>query len=59
MKCSAEDRLIEVYFTVPDLDIIAAIGIGAYPRFVLNRRPLTTEVRQRYQIPLSTFLALR
>jgi len=58
MKLSTKNRLIEVYFAVPDFQIVSAIRTGTHPGLVVNRRPLTTKVRQRHQIPLSAFLAL-
>ena len=59
MKRSTKNRLIKVYFTIPDFDIVATIRMGTHPRLVVNRCPLTTKVRERHQIPFSTFLALR
>ena len=59
MKLSAKNRLIDVYFAVPDFYIVVTIRAGTHPGLVVNRRPLTTKVRQRHQIPLSAFLALR
>jgi hypothetical protein len=48
MKCSTENGLIQVYFTIPDLYIVSTIRMGAYPGLVLNWCPLTTKVRQRH-----------
>ena len=45
MKCPIKNRLIEVYFTIPDFYIVTTIRIGTHPGFVVNRRPLTTKVR--------------
>jgi len=59
MKFSTKNRLIKVYFTIPDLYIVSTIRTGTHPGLVVNRCPLTTKVRQRHQIPLSAFLALR
>jgi hypothetical protein len=58
MKFSTKNRLIKVYFTIPDLHIVSTIRTGTHPGLVVNRCTLTTEVRQRHQIPLSAFLAL-
>src|SRR4030042_3212052 len=58
MKLSTKNRLIKGYFAVPDLYVESTIRTGTHPRLVVNRCPLTTEVRQRHQIPLSAFLAL-
>ena len=58
MKLSTKNRLIEVYFAVPDFQIVSTIRTGTHPGLVVNRRPLTTKVRQRHKIPLSAFLAL-
>ncbi len=59
MKFPTKNRLIKVYFTIPDLHIVSTIRTGTHPGLVVNRCPLTTEVRQRHQIPLSAFLTLR
>src|SRR4030043_1796031 len=56
MKLSAKNRLIDVYFAVPDFYIVVTIRAGTHPGLVGNRGPPTTEVRQRHQIPLSAFL---
>ena len=58
MQFPAENRLIKVYFAVPDLYVESTIRTGTHPGLVVNRRSLTTEVRQRHQIPLSAFLTL-
>lgn len=58
MKLSTKNRLIKVYFAIPDLYVESTIRTGTHPGLVVNRRPLTTKVRQRHQIPLSAFLAL-
>lgn len=58
MQFSTKNRLIKVYFTIPDLHIVSTIRTGTHPGLVVNRCPLTTKVRQRHQIPLSAFLAL-
>ena len=58
MKLSTKNRLIKVYFAIPDLHIVSTIRTGTHPGLVVNRRPLTTKVRQRHQIPLSAFLTL-
>jgi len=59
MQFTAKNRLIEVYLTVPDLYVVTAVRTGTHPGLVVNRCALTAEVRQRHQIALSTFLALR
>jgi hypothetical protein len=56
MKFSTKNRLIKVYFAVPDLHIVSTIRTGTHPGLVVNRSPLTAKVRQRHQIPLSAFL---
>jgi len=58
-KCAAENRLIQVYLTIPDLEIVTTVRIGAYPGFVVNRCPLTTEIRQGHQHTGVTLLAFR
>ena len=39
------DWLVPVYFTIPDLQVEITIRVGADPRFVIDRCPLTTELR--------------
>jgi hypothetical protein len=56
MKFATKNRLIKVYFAIPDLHIVSTIRTGTHPSLVVNRRPLTTKVGQRYQIPLAAFL---
>ena len=58
-KCAAENRLIQVYFTIPDLEIVTTVRIGADPGFVVNRCPLTAEIRQGHQYTGVTFLTFR
>jgi hypothetical protein len=55
---SAENRLVEVYFTVPDFKIESAVRISTYPRLVANGRPLASEVRQRNKVPFLAFQTL-
>jgi hypothetical protein len=59
MKFSTKNRLIKVYFTIPDLYIVSTIRTGTHPGLVVNRCSLTTKVGQRHQIPLSAFLTFR
>jgi len=56
---SAENGLVEVDFTVPDLEIESAVRISTYPRLVANCRTLASEVRQRNEVALVTLQALR
>jgi len=56
MKGSDENGFIYVYLTIPDFDVVAAIGIGTYPSFVMNWCSLTTEVRKRHQISRTALL---
>jgi len=46
MERPAENGLIQVYFPIPDLNVVATIRISAYPRFVLDCCSLTAEVRE-------------
>ncbi len=55
-KLTAKNRLVEIYLTVPDLQIKPAVGIGTHPCLVVNRCTLASEVRQRNEI---TFVALQ
>jgi hypothetical protein len=57
VECSTHDGLIEINITVPDFEVEAAFRIGANPRFIVNRRPLTAEIGQGHQISRLTFLA--
>ena len=50
MKLSTKNRLIKVYFAVPDLYVESTIRTGTHPSLVVNRCPLTTKVRQRHQV---------
>lgn len=56
MKFSAENGFVYVYLAIPDFYVIAAIGIGTYPRFVVNCCSLPTEVGKRHQIARTTLL---
>lgn len=56
MKCSAENGLVYVYLAIPDFDVIAAVRVGTYPSFVVNRCSLTTEVGKGHQISRTTLL---
>jgi len=40
--------LIDIDIAVPNFDVVAALGIGANPSFVLDGGPLAAEVRQRH-----------
>jgi hypothetical protein len=54
-----EDRLVQVYVAVPNFQVEAAIGVRAYPGFVVHCGSLAAKVGQRYQISISTRLAGR
>ena len=56
---TAENGLVKVYLTIPDLEVESAIRIRTHPRLVANRRTLASEVRQRNEIALVTLQALR
>jgi hypothetical protein len=43
--CFGEDRLVQVYVAVPDLQVEAASGIRADPSLVVHSGTLTTKVR--------------
>jgi len=55
-KLTAENWLIQVYLTIPDFDIVAAIRIGAHPSLVVNWCPLATEIGQGHQISFTALL---
>jgi hypothetical protein len=44
VECAAHDRLVDIDVTIPDFQVIAAIGIGANPGFIFDRCPLTAEI---------------
>ena len=50
VHCPVTYGLIEVYVTVPDLDVEPAIRIGAHPRFVMYSGPLTPIVGKGKQL---------
>jgi hypothetical protein len=56
---AAGDRLVDIEVAVTDLQVEAAVRVGADPGFEVNRRALASEVRQRDQVPRLAFLALR
>ena len=43
-KLTAQDGLVEVYLSVPDLDVETTIRICAHPGFVVDRRTLASKV---------------
>ena len=45
MECAVKNGLVSVYLAISDLDVVAAIRTGAHPGLVVNRCPLTAEVR--------------
>jgi hypothetical protein len=45
MERAGHDRFVSIDIPVADLQIEAAIGIGANPGFILDRRPLAAEIR--------------
>jgi hypothetical protein len=45
VRQTAHNRLVPVDITVPDFQVIAAIGIGANPRLIMDRRSLTAKIR--------------
>jgi hypothetical protein len=58
MHRAADNRLVDVDVTIPYLEVEATIGVSAYPRFIVNWRALTAEVRERHQIACIALLAL-
>ncbi len=57
MPYTADDGLIQIEVAVPDLNIVATIGVGANPGLVVYRRPLTAKVRKGNQYSNITLLA--
>jgi hypothetical protein len=58
MQSAAHYGLVNINITVPDLNVISAIRIGANPSFVFNIRPLAAKIGQGYQISGLTSLTL-
>ena len=56
---TGNNRLVYVNITIPDFQVIATIRCSANPSFVMNSRPLATEIGQGHQVSSTTFLALR
>src|SRR6185295_18435074 len=54
---AAGDRLVDIEVAVADLDVEAALGIGAGPRLEMNCRALAAEIGQRDEITLLALLA--
>jgi hypothetical protein len=57
MPCAAHDGFVQIKVAVPDLDIVATVGVGANPGLVVYRRPLTAKVRKGNQHSYVTLLA--
>jgi hypothetical protein len=58
MEITAHDGFVNIDIPIPDFQIEATIRIGADPGFVVNSCPLTTKVRQGYQLSSVTLQAL-
>jgi hypothetical protein len=56
MERAAHDRLIDIYIAVPDLQVEAAIRIGADPCFITDRCPLAAKIGQRHEVSRVAFL---
>lgn len=50
MQGSAHNGLIDIDIPISDFQIEAAIGISAYPGFVMNICPLATKIGQGHQV---------
>ena len=44
MPNAAHDGLVYIEIAIPDLKVKSAIGIGADPGFIVDRRPLAAEI---------------
>lgn len=55
VKCRVAYRLIDDDIAIANLDVVEAVGIGAYPRLELNGRALAAKIRQRNQISRAAF----
>src|SRR5688572_2780298 len=56
---AVSDRLVHVEVAIADLQVEAALGVGANPGLVVNRCTLTAEVRQRHEVAVLALLAFR
>ena len=52
----AHDGFVDIDITIPDLEVEAAIRIGADPSFVMNGCSLVAEIRQGHQVARLAFL---
>ena len=50
VEITAQDGLVNIDIPIPDLQVKATIRLSADPGFVVNSCPLTTKVRQGYQV---------
>jgi hypothetical protein len=57
--CPADDGLVNVNVTIPDLQVETTIRIGANPCLIVNRCSLTAKIRKGHQVSRFTLLALR
>jgi hypothetical protein len=55
VEIAAHDGLVNIDIPVPDLQVKATIRLGTDPGFVVNGCPLTTKVRQGYQVSRVAF----
>ena len=58
MERAAHNGFIEIDIAIPDFQVKAAIRIGANPGLILNICPLTTKIRQGYQVSRLATLTL-
>ena len=59
MRRAVGNRFVQVHIDIANIDFESAIGVAAYPSFIVNWRPLTAEVRQGEQTALRTYFAFR
>ena len=56
MGCAAGDGLVQIYVSVPDLDVESTVGIAADPCLVVDGGTLASKIGQGEQVPgLATF----
>ncbi len=55
---SIVNRFVYINVAVSDLEVKSAIGVGANPGFILDRRALAAEIRKRNEVTRLALLTL-
>ena len=58
MAYPAHNRLVDIYISVSDLEVEAAIGVSANPCFIMNSCTLIAEIGQGNQVSCLALLTL-